>query len=435
MSSPIIRWSSVFLPITAKRPRSPQPALDIRHIVTSGPQRRSIHSLSSVLLRCRRIQSKSLPSNREFTTQQSIDPELLEVSTDSLSSLLVTSSLKKEENEENLQTTSLIQFDDEQNEDAVTTTPLQNDETTATLPKDIIDVQIPGRDSQVIMVSDNLMEMLQQNSDVIKARMPKLEELETNEPMIGATPLILWRGEETYFQFDYRNHPPITAFDNKNLLRKIERVLRNIHLEPIGDKNRGVATMERNIENMKEGDDYRLSRRTYNKTGLFEPINALKPKTTRYTLIKSLTERHALYATGNNWRFGGLKRNVLGQSLFGVDSEIEVKARDTATILRDLWCFGQSYMFDGLQRRHFAMKRRKEQKILRKIQLEEMKHLSYPEPLVKHMEKEGKVGLATGNVTHVISVNDDFTQSLSPVWMGRKRPAFCRTARYRVDAV
>jgi hypothetical protein len=360
-----------------------------------------------VPIRCR-------PSSRQFTSQDITHNELLEASTDScLSSSL--SSLKEDgESEDGVPsstTSSAAHFGDESIEDDTKPLPVMNNESSATPSQERVNVRIPGRESQVIMVSDDMMKMLQQNAEIVKASIPKLEE--PDEPMIRAVPIIMYKGEEAYFQFDYRNHPPVTDNDTKNLIRKIERVLRNIHLEPIGDKDRGVETMRMNVENMADGEDYRLSRRSYHKNGLFEPINAVPPKITRKALLKTLTERHSLYVTKNNPRFGGLDRNKLGQSLFGEDSEVEVKARDVAAILHDLWCFGYSSFFNGLQRRHFAMKRRKEVKAMKKLLQEEMKDLSYPEPLAKHMEKEGKVGLAHSNGVKVICVKDN-KETVSP---------------------
>ena len=429
VSSPIlvIRWSSIFLPTITKRPRYPH-VLATRCIITLGQRWRNIDSASDVR---RQIKSQSisithlLPSYRHITSQEFSDSEHIETTRDTSSSSFVQTEEEDEEgeNDEILQTLSATSpTDDEHNTDG--TTALQDMEDTITQPNELVDVRIPGRDSQVIMVSDSLVEMLQQNSAVVKARMPTLVEPDTTEPMIGAVPLIMYKGKETYFQFDYRNHPPITDNDTKNLVRKIERALRNTHLEPIGTINRGVETMTMNIENLKEGEDFRLSRRTYSKAGLFEPIHAIKPKTTRFTLLKSLTERHALYATGNNPRFGSLKRNKLGQSLFGEDSEIEVLSRDVARILRNLWCFGECTMFNGLQRRHFAMKRRKEGKRLKKILVAEMKILSYPEPLAKHMEKEGKVGLAHRNVDSETAIPEQTTS-------GRTSYLHYRTTRSR----
>ena len=376
---------------------------------------------------CRRCQSKAKSSfnavryhpynYRNFTSRWISVRDLLETSPDSNLSSLNEGEEEEGEIEKMLETAAVKTLptdddDDLNGGDIIATPTLPPDEVTTSLSQQsnvddddddeiVVDnIQIPGgRDSQVIMVSDNLIDMVQRNSELIKAStsLSTLDESETtNEPWIGAVPLITYKGKETYFQFDYRHHPPIVNQDIKNLLRKIERVLRNIHLEPLGNFNRGVETMQKNVENMKEGEDYRVSRKTYSTGGLFQLIDEEKPRTTRFSLLKTLTERHALYATGNNPKFGQLKKNVLGQSLFGTDSEVEVKASVTAIILRDLWCNGSSTMFEGLQRRHFAMKRRKEGKILKSILEEEMKHISYPEPLFKYMVKTGKIDPNTG---------------------------------------
>jgi hypothetical protein len=232
-----------------------------------------------------------------------------------------------------------------------------------------LEVRIPGTDSLVIMVSDELVDMVKQNSELIESQYKhRIEDEDYNNDLIEPPPVIMYKDEATYFQFDYRNHPPITDVSMKNLLRKIEASLYRTHLEPYG-RDRGVQTMAQNVESFKEGKMFRVGSKSYNKHGTIEPVKKAEVKVNRYSLLRLLKERHTIYATGNHSRLATVDKNIIGKSFFGPESDINVLHKEAELLLRDLWFFGMSQRFNGLQRRHFSMENRKYDKLRRERKL------------------------------------------------------------------
>jgi hypothetical protein len=231
----------------------------------------------------------------------------------------------------------------------------------------VVTAPIPGADSVVVLVSDDIVQMVQQNSQLMRhtlirdARDAKVT-VNPSENELMDIPLITYRARTTYFQFDYRNHDTPITESMQGLLRKIEATLENTDLEPFG-KNRGLETMRQNITNLGEGEGYRIKNRSLNKSGSIEPVKKFNLNLNRYALMKLLKERHCIYATGVHERFGQLDFVELGRSFFGPDSDVEVRGWEAEEILSELWFRGTSSRFRGLQRRHFALLRRKKAKI------------------------------------------------------------------------
>jgi hypothetical protein len=182
-------------------------------------------------------------------------------------------------------------------------------------------------------------------------------------------PLITYEGEETYFQFDYRNHTTAVNAPMSNLLRKIETTLFNAHLEPFG-RYRGVATLKHNIEIMNEGVKFRLGRgRSLQKDGVIVPKRKKIQNTTGYiqlkrALLRLLKDRQAIYGSGNTNTITELKWKQIGRSFFGPDSDICISYQETEDILRDLWFRGKSDKFNHLQKWHFRLVQKKKEQLL-----------------------------------------------------------------------
>lgn len=231
----------------------------------------------------------------------------------------------------------------------------------------VVTAPIPGSDSLVVLVNDDILQMVEQNCDLMKhtlirdARDAKVNVTALVDNEMREVPLITYKATPTYFQFDYRNHDAPLTESMQGLLRKIEATLENADLEPFG-RNRGVETIKRNIENLREGDRYRIRKRSRSKSGLIERKKKDKVNVNRYTLLKLLKERHCIYTTGTHERLGQLDQIVLGRSLFGPESDVKITSREVEQVLNELWFQGVSSRFRGLQRTHFALLRRKEAK-------------------------------------------------------------------------
>jgi hypothetical protein len=187
--------------------------------------------------------------------------------------------------------------------------------------------------------------------------------------LVKGVPLITYEGEETYFQFDYRNHKTEINTPMSNLLRKIETTLHNAHLEPFG-RYRGVGTLKSNIENMQEGERFRLGRgRSLKKDGVIVQLRRKKVNTTgfiklKYALLRLLKDRQAIYGSGNTNTITELKWKQIGRSFFGPDSDICIKYKEAEGILRDLWFRGKSDKFNHLQKWHFRLVQKKKERLL-----------------------------------------------------------------------
>jgi hypothetical protein len=236
----------------------------------------------------------------------------------------------------------------------------------------IVTAPILGANSVVVIVNDNIVQMVRQNSELMKhtlVRDARDAQLRANVPALDGesadAPLFIYRARPTYFQFDYRNHDVPITVSMQGLLRKIEATLENADLEPFG-KERGVETMKRNIENLAEGEGYRVRNRSRNKLGSIQKAKKGTLLTlNRYALLKLLKERHCIYATGIHERLGQLNFVEIGRSFFGPESDVEVRGWEAEQILNELWFQGKSNRFQGLQRRHFAILRKKQSRLRR----------------------------------------------------------------------
>ena len=175
--------------------------------------------------------------------------------------------------------------------------------------------------------------------------------------------------DETYFQWDYRYHPEIKEWNVMNMLIKIERTLKDAHLEPYG-KLRGVDTVRQNIINLDVTEKFRLGRNKslqkgkisckftrdgvqpdYKKTEkrmkrLLRPIPLLR------SILKIIYERHAIYASGYSEQIAHLDPFCLGESFFGPDTNVRVDYDTARLMLRELWLHGHSSKFNKLQWQH-----------------------------------------------------------------------------------
>jgi hypothetical protein len=246
--------------------------------------------------------------------------------------------------------------------------------TTTTQPNSSTDeqvVNIPFNDSLLVTVSDDLVNIARNNSSLLHnletrtiEESPDNDALHTAAPPIATSQLLTYEGKETYFQFDYRNHPPITCVPMQNLLRKIEATLHSAHLEPYGPY-RGVATMKQNIERMEEGEKFRLGRgKSMRKLGVIAPIIYNPENLHGYialsrALLRLLKDRHAIYGSGDTPVLTEMNWKKIGQGFFGPDSDICIKYKEAEDILRDLWFRGKNDRFTHLQFTHFRLLKKK----------------------------------------------------------------------------
>jgi hypothetical protein len=175
--------------------------------------------------------------------------------------------------------------------------------------------------------------------------------------------------EETFFQWDYRNHPKIEGKNMNNLLNKIEATLNNAHLEPYG-RQRGVATVLQNVMDMEVGEKFRLGRnKSFKKLKPINPWNEkeprpnpkkkkrrinnmLRPTQLCRSLFKLLNDRHAIYASGCTAEISALDEYCLGESFFGPTTHVRVSPRTAKLMLKELWLHGHSSTFNMFQKNH-----------------------------------------------------------------------------------
>jgi hypothetical protein len=164
-------------------------------------------------------------------------------------------------------------------------------------------------------------------------------------------------GQETFFQFDYRNVPMPDNMrpDLAILLQKIQIVLKNTELEPYFSR-RGCETLRSNIENLPDGTKFRVGggKKSTRKVG--EAYNTAVNVTTHRALRKSMSyllwERHAIVTSGRTHDFKKLSSQAIGQSLLGPETRIPVDQRLGKEVIEELWTRGVSSKYNRLIKRH-----------------------------------------------------------------------------------
>jgi hypothetical protein len=185
--------------------------------------------------------------------------------------------------------------------------------------------------------------------------------------------------EETFFQWDYRNHHNVIEWNMVNMLTKIDKTLKDAHLEPYG-KQRGVDTVRNNVLSLDVTEKFRLGRHKslqkgklcckvtrkgiipdYDKTQK-RMQQLLRPMYLMRSILKVIYERHAIYASGYTEQIAHLDPFCLGESFFGPDTKIRVDYDTARLMLRELWLHGHSSTFNKLQKNHNAQQERMKEK-------------------------------------------------------------------------
>lgn len=185
--------------------------------------------------------------------------------------------------------------------------------------------------------------------------------------------------EETYFQWDYRNHPEVKERNVVNTLIKINRTLKDAHLEPHG-KQRGVDTVRNNILNLDVTEKFRLGRHKSLQKGKISckstrdgvkpdyermqrrMTKLLRPNSLLRSILKVIYERHAIYASDYTEQIAHLDPCCLGESFFGPETNVRVDYDTSRLMLRELWLHGHSGTFNKLQGKHNAHQERLKEK-------------------------------------------------------------------------
>ena len=208
------------------------------------------------------------------------------------------------------------------------------------------------------------------------------------------------RTRETFFQWDYRNHPRVKDVFMLGYLNEIALILKNVNLEPFG-KYRGVETMRQNILNMElsarrrimtclaygkfvDKDMYQYLMDDVIIESLGKTLDkerqqkALSPGPMRRALFELLCHRHAIYASGRIFDLNSVSYDLLGKSFFGPNARVNLSARQVKLILKELWTLGVSQRMNVVHWNYYGdYKRNKENKYAKGSKVEVKKDERY----------------------------------------------------------
>jgi hypothetical protein len=225
-------------------------------------------------------------------------------------------------------------------------------------------------------------------------------------------------GEETFFQFDYRNvTKPLLNSQLDILLRKIESTSKDTELEPYCAR-RGTVTLRKNIEQLPDGGKFRLGggKKSMKKMGegYDKAVYVTSHRALRKAMINLIWERHAIMTTGKTHEWKKIPSAVIGQSLLGPDTRVVVDRKLGQDILQELWIRGVSSKYNRIIKKH--KERSAERNFLRYLKPES-------EADVKKMDWNTDLGLPSAEAP---PESNPTTRTPSTVPTKRKRSKSCR---------
>jgi hypothetical protein len=225
-------------------------------------------------------------------------------------------------------------------------------------------------------------------------------------------------GEETFFQFDYRNvTKPLLNSQLDILLRKIESTAKDTELEPYCAR-RGTVTLRKNIEQLPDGGKFRLGggKKSMKKMGegYDKAVYVTSHRALRKAMINLIWERHAIMTTGKTHEWKKIPSAVIGQSLLGPDTRVVVDRKLGQDILQELWIRGVSSKYNRIIKKN--KERSAERNFLRYLKPES-------EADVKKMDWNTDLGLQSAEAP---PESNPTTRTPSTVPTKRKRSKSCR---------